>query len=42
MKLVAPADLATHAAAAGFALEDSNTIASPGGKLFAAQIFRLA
>jgi hypothetical protein len=40
MKLVAPEDLAAQAAAAGFVLEDSNTIASPGGKLFAARSFR--
>lgn len=40
MKLVAPDDLAREAEAAGLALEDSNTIASPGGKLFAAQVFR--
>jgi hypothetical protein len=40
MKRVAPAELAAHAAAARFELEDSSVIASPGGKLFAVQVFR--
>jgi SAM-dependent methyltransferase len=42
MKLVEPDDLATSAAEAGFTLEDSNVIASPGEKQFAVQIFRAA
>jgi hypothetical protein len=42
MKRVAPDELAAEAADAGFVLEDSNVIASSGGKLFAAQIFRSA
>ena len=40
MQLVAPEELAARAAEAGFVPEDANVIASPGGKLFAAQLFR--
>jgi SAM-dependent methyltransferase len=40
MQLIAPAELAAHATAARFELEDSSVIASPGGKLFAALFFR--
>jgi SAM-dependent methyltransferase len=42
MKLVPPDDLATQAEAAGFVLEHSSTIASPGGKRFATQTFQSA
>jgi hypothetical protein len=40
MRLVAPNELAACAADAGFTLEDSHSIASPGGKHFAVQVFR--
>jgi SAM-dependent methyltransferase len=40
MRLVAPDDLATRAADAGFVLEESQSLTSPGGKLFALQVFR--
>ena len=40
LKLIAPDDLATHAAAAGFTLEESSEVASSAGKQFAVQIFR--
>ena len=40
MHLVDPDDLATCAMQAGFALEDSSVVMSPGDKQFALQIFR--
>jgi trans-aconitate methyltransferase len=41
MRLVAPNELAAHATEAGFTREEApNTLTSPGGKRFAAQIFR--
>ena len=40
MNLIAPAELAARAAAVEFEVEESSAISSPGGKLFAAQIFR--
>jgi SAM-dependent methyltransferase len=42
MKLIEPDELAASAAEAGFTLEDSNIITSPGDKQFAVQIFRSA
>jgi hypothetical protein len=40
MRLIAPAELAACAADVGFTLEESHSIASPGGKDFALQLFR--
>jgi SAM-dependent methyltransferase len=40
MKLIEPNDLAACAAEEGFTLEDSDVVASTGGKRFAVQVFR--
>jgi SAM-dependent methyltransferase len=40
MTLVSPEELSAHATVAGFALEHSATIESPGGKRFAVHAFR--